>query len=156
MTESTPEQFDPSAHTVDEVNAYLAEQDEQGDEFARVILAEQDGKARVGILGDPATPNSAVGRVLRGADSPEEPQEPQEDPDAANGPETGAQDVSTAGATFPEAVEAMAEVPEPVGRYVTSTDALAARGESKGLTFAEQAEHARALYGNGNPAAQEG
>lgn len=41
--------FDPSAHTVSEVNAYLETVDEA--ERARVLEAERAGKARKGILG---------------------------------------------------------------------------------------------------------
>lgn len=40
--------FDPGAHTVDEVNAYLASADP--DERERVVEAEKAGKARVTIL----------------------------------------------------------------------------------------------------------
>lgn len=42
--------FDPGAHNVDEVAAYLADAPEA--ERARVLQAERDGKARVTILGD--------------------------------------------------------------------------------------------------------
>ncbi|MGX6513245.1 hypothetical protein [Rhodococcus sp. SJ-2] len=42
--------YDPSAHTVDEVNTYLATADPA--ERARVLEAERNGKARKGILGD--------------------------------------------------------------------------------------------------------
>lgn len=52
MTETTqtdqPDLFDPSEHTVDEVNAYLAEQ--HPDEVARVLADEEVGQARKGIL----------------------------------------------------------------------------------------------------------
>jgi hypothetical protein len=41
--------FDPGAHTVAEVNDYLAEHPEDAD---RVLQAEADGKARVSIVGD--------------------------------------------------------------------------------------------------------
>lgn len=41
--------YDPSAHTVEEVNAHLAEVDD--DDGDRVLQAERDGKARSGILG---------------------------------------------------------------------------------------------------------
>lgn len=41
--------FDPSAHTVDEVNDYVAHSDEA--EQQRVMEAERAGKARKGILG---------------------------------------------------------------------------------------------------------
>jgi hypothetical protein len=43
------EQFDPSQHTVAEVNAYL--EDADPDEKARVLEQERAGKARKGILG---------------------------------------------------------------------------------------------------------
>jgi hypothetical protein len=43
------EAFDPSAHTVDEVNAYL---DEHPDEQDAVLRLERSGKARVGVLGE--------------------------------------------------------------------------------------------------------
>jgi hypothetical protein len=41
--------FDPSAHTVDEVNAYLAEHPDERD---AVLEAERAGKGRVGVLGE--------------------------------------------------------------------------------------------------------
>jgi hypothetical protein len=41
--------FDPSAHTVAEVNDYL---DANPDDADRVLAAERDGKARVSIVGD--------------------------------------------------------------------------------------------------------
>lgn len=40
--------FDPSAHTVDEVNKHLAKADD--DERARVLGVERDGQARKGVL----------------------------------------------------------------------------------------------------------
>ena len=43
------ETFDPSEHTVDEVNAYLEEHPE---DERRVLRAERAGKARVGVLGE--------------------------------------------------------------------------------------------------------
>lgn len=47
-------QFNPSDHTVDEVNAYLAE---HPDESGAILTAEEDGQARKGILEGPhATP----------------------------------------------------------------------------------------------------
>lgn len=42
--------FDPSAHTVADVNAYLATADD--DEAERVLEAELNGQARKGIIGD--------------------------------------------------------------------------------------------------------
>jgi hypothetical protein len=42
-------EFDPGAHTVAEVNDYLAEHPEDAD---RVLEAEASGKARVSIVGD--------------------------------------------------------------------------------------------------------
>lgn len=45
---STPEQFDPSAHNLDDVRAYL--DDASPEEVERVLAAERAGKARVGIL----------------------------------------------------------------------------------------------------------
>lgn len=47
--ESTPEGFDPSEHTVDEVNAYLEDHPDEADD---VLAAERAGKARVGVLGE--------------------------------------------------------------------------------------------------------
>ena len=41
--------FDPSAHTVAEVQQYIAEHPDQRD---AVLDAEADGKARVSLLGD--------------------------------------------------------------------------------------------------------
>lgn len=43
-------EFDPSKHTVDEVNEHLESADEA--ERERVLSAEEDGKGRKGILGD--------------------------------------------------------------------------------------------------------
>ena len=43
--------FDPAEHTVAQVNAYLADADE--DERARVLAAEADGRARRGIVEGP-------------------------------------------------------------------------------------------------------
>lgn len=45
-----PNAFDPAAHTVDEVNAYLDTADPA--EQVRVLEAERSGKARKGILGE--------------------------------------------------------------------------------------------------------
>lgn len=45
--------YDPSVHTVDEVNAYLATADPA--EVVRVLEAERAGKARKGILGEDVT-----------------------------------------------------------------------------------------------------
>ena len=42
--------FDPSAHSVAEVNAYLDRAED--DERDRVLAAERAGKARVGVLGN--------------------------------------------------------------------------------------------------------
>lgn len=41
--------FDPSAHTVDDVTAYLDQPDIDWEEIARVVAAEREGKARKGI-----------------------------------------------------------------------------------------------------------
>lgn len=51
MTEQNPEQYDPAAYTVDEVNAHLAEVDET--ERARILAAEaaRGEDARKGIVG---------------------------------------------------------------------------------------------------------
>lgn len=38
--------FDPGNHTVEEVNAYLAEHAEDADEVARVLAVESEGKDR--------------------------------------------------------------------------------------------------------------
>lgn len=46
---TSPDTYNPADHTVDEVNAYLADADEA--ERTRVLDAERDGKARTGILG---------------------------------------------------------------------------------------------------------
>lgn len=115
MTEQT--QYDPAEHTVDEVQEHLATLDPEGDEHARILQAERDGKARVGIVGST------------------EPEDPAP--------------LSTKGATFAEAAEVIATPTAPAGVFETATEVLAAKGESKGLTFAEQAEQARALYGTG-------
>lgn len=45
----TPGGFDPSEHTVDEVNAYV---EEHPDELDSVLELERAGKARVGVLGE--------------------------------------------------------------------------------------------------------
>ena len=42
--------FDPSAHSVADVNAYLEKAED--DERERVLAAERSGKARVGVLGN--------------------------------------------------------------------------------------------------------
>lgn len=142
MSEQTSTgQFDPAAHNVEQVNAYL---EQHPDEVERVLAAEATGKGRQG--------------VLQGPHAAQEPQEPQE---GAEGPETGTDepqegipgDTSTKGATFAEAVEVIAAHDGPATPvHVTSTDVLAAEGKSKGLTFAEQAALAREQYGKGNPA----
>lgn len=46
---SSGEQFDPSQHTVEQVNSYLDTADEQ--EKERILQAERDGQARRGIVG---------------------------------------------------------------------------------------------------------
>lgn len=48
----TTAQYDPSTHTVAEVNAYLDGLDRDGEEYARVLDAESgpNGKGRVGVL----------------------------------------------------------------------------------------------------------
>ena len=56
------EQFDPSAHTADEVTEYLATADP--DEFARVKAAEAAGKDR-----------KSVAEFTQSADNPPEPSE---------------------------------------------------------------------------------
>ena len=48
QTAPQPGEFDPSEHTVDEVNAYLEAHPDDSD---RVLTLEEAGKARVGILG---------------------------------------------------------------------------------------------------------
>lgn len=45
---NAPAQYDPSDHTVDEVNAYLANADD--DERDRVLEAERSGKGRTSII----------------------------------------------------------------------------------------------------------
>lgn len=77
------ETYDPSEHTVDEVNEHLATLDPEGDEYAAVIQAERDGKARVGILGD----------------------EPEDEttPDADDKPELQARSLKDEGQRVPEA-----------------------------------------------------
>lgn len=49
--EETPDAYDPSQYGVREVNAYLADADE--DERKRVLVAEAEGKARSTILNGP-------------------------------------------------------------------------------------------------------
>lgn len=53
---------DPNDFTNDQVNDYLATLDPDGDERMRVLAAEENGQARVGILGklDPATTEAAA------------------------------------------------------------------------------------------------
>jgi hypothetical protein len=46
---SSGEEYDPSQHTVEQVNAYLDSADEE--EKERVLQAERDGQARRGIVG---------------------------------------------------------------------------------------------------------
>lgn len=117
MTEQT--QYDPADHTVDEVLEHLGTLDPEGDEHARILQAERDGKARVGIVGSTEPTPEAPGAL------------------------------TTKGQTFSEAAEHVEAPTAPIGRFITSTDALKAEGKSKGLTFAEQAKQAQALYGTG-------
>lgn len=44
------EEFDPDGHSVDEVVEYLEQLDPSGEEYARVLAVEENGKARKGIL----------------------------------------------------------------------------------------------------------
>lgn len=45
------EQFNPSKHTVNEVNEYLKSVEDDEDEWNRVIEAEEADKGRTGIIG---------------------------------------------------------------------------------------------------------
>lgn len=106
------------------------------------------------------------------AQEPETPPEAQEAPEPENAPENGTSDPtqaesaaltpeaatdlpddgkSTKAATFAEAAEAVQDQEYVLPTQQTSTDKLAEQGESKGLTFAEQAAKASKLYGSGNP-----
>lgn len=137
---------DPRNFTVEQVNAYLEAAD--ADERARVLALEdaEGGRRRATVTREfaqdgqnpPQEPPAGGG----GTDGATEP---------ASAPETGAEPgpVSTKGATFAEAAEVVTEPAPAVGLRVTNTDRLAADGGSKGYTFAEQAEQARALYGDG-------
>lgn len=49
-TPTAVEVFDPSGHTVEEVNTYLAGVDDT--ERERVLAAERDGQARKGVVGE--------------------------------------------------------------------------------------------------------
>lgn len=71
------------------------------------------------------------------ADAPESTQEPQAE--------------STKAMTFPEAADAIVDAPEREGVFLTETERLADKGETKGLTFAEQAEQALDQFGTGRP-----
>lgn len=123
-----PSLFDPSEHNVDEVNAYLADAD--ADERARVIGLEDapEGKGRATVV-----------REYPGDDAGE--------PETAQEGEAG----TTKATTFSDAAEAIVEPPARDGVFLTETDRLHAEGESKGLTFAEQAAEAQRLYGTGRP-----
>lgn len=59
MTEQAVESFDPSDHTVAEVQEYL--QDAGGDERERVLDLERAGKARKGLLEAPESQVAADG-----------------------------------------------------------------------------------------------
>lgn len=127
-TPQVPSLFDPSEHNVDEVNAYLATAD--ADERARVIGLEDapEGKGRT--------------TVVR-----EYPADDAGEPETAQEPDAG----TTKATTFAEAAQAIVEPPAQEGVFLTETDRLHAEGESKGLTFAEQAAEAQRLYGTGRP-----
>jgi hypothetical protein len=47
--------FDPSAHTVEQVNEHLSGLDPESGDWSAVMDAERAGKARKGILGDDST-----------------------------------------------------------------------------------------------------
>ncbi|MGW4648047.1 hypothetical protein [Kitasatospora sp. NPDC004289] len=53
-------EFDPTAHGVKDVLAYLASLDDE-DERARVLAAEAAGQARKGVLGDQQTTSTETG-----------------------------------------------------------------------------------------------
>lgn len=141
---STPEQFDPADHTVDQVNAYLADADPA--ERERVLALED---------GDGGKRRATVSREFPAPEG-QEPQEGENGAQAGTSEPTEAGPTSTKGQTFAEAAEVIAEHNGPATPvHVTNTDRLHAEGKSKGLTFAEQAALAREQYGTGNPADRE-
>jgi hypothetical protein len=73
MSERTPELYDPAAHSVDDVNAYL--DTAEPDEVARVLAAEGEAeRPRKGILEGPhaAVVEEATPEELLGNDDPYE------------------------------------------------------------------------------------
>lgn len=128
-TQNPPELFDPSAHTVDDVNAYLADADDQERERVLGLEDAPEGKQRATVTREFQEGHAAA-------------QEPQE---------AAVESQTTKAATFAEAAAVQDEQPYTLPTQVTSTDVLAEQGESKGLTFAEQAVKARELYGSGDP-----
>lgn len=131
-TPEVPELFNPAAYNVDEVNAYLADAD--ADERARVIGLED-------------APEGGQRKTVQ-RDWAEDGQEGTQEPAGDDGEPAG---TSTKATTFAEAAQAIVEPPAQEGVFLTETDRLHAEGESKGLTFAEQAAEAQRLYGTGRP-----
>lgn len=112
--------YDPNEQTVDQVNEHLATIDtstpEGEAEVQRILQAERDGKARVGVLEGPHNP----------APGTSTPEETEAEADAANGR------TDTKGATFQEAAEA-AE-PDETGYVGTSPEAERVGRRDKGLS----------------------
>lgn len=55
--------YDPSEHTVDEVNKHLATLDPDSFEYQSIIVAEENGDRRKGILGDDGDPSPRQGEA---------------------------------------------------------------------------------------------
>lgn len=153
MTENQPTTFGPESNPADfkveDVNAYLATAD--ADERARVIALEdgEGGKKRATVTRE-FSADEPPGEQNPAQDGAEPPAGGEGAPEGESGPQNGAHDVGTKGKTFAEAVGDIVPGTDPTpGPAFTNTDRLAADGKSKGYTFAEQAEHAQALYGTG-------
>lgn len=108
--------YDPNDYTVDQVNDYLANADE--DEAKRVLEAESNGQARKGVMEGPHNP-------APGESTPE-----QSEAEADAQAEAGR--LSTKGADFSEAAEAA--TPDPKGYLGESPEAIRTGRRDKGLS----------------------
>lgn len=127
------EQFDPTAHKVPEVLAYLETAD--ADEHARVVAAERATESpRVGIVG--ALPDEDADKPLP-IDAPEAPAEPTEAPASETKRAGRRQAQTTKGATFQEA--AKAATPADLGYTGTSPERERTGMVDKGLSQANPA-----------------
>jgi len=100
--------YNPNDYTVDEVNAYVADNPDERDD---VLAAEREGKARKGVLeaGEPAPEGTTQGDA------------------------DGTADTTTKGQTFAEAAEAVAHQ-EEVGYVGTSPERERTGRADKGLS----------------------